>query len=111
MMILETYALATLAARLVEDSQAASTDGETGRAAPMDPGEFQPPLFEESLANLHRSGWTIGDCAVFNTKGEIVWVVSGRNGENLIRTEGTDCGVRPDGASSNRKGACECDPN
>jgi hypothetical protein len=54
----------------------------------MDPGEFEPPPFEESLANLHRSGWTIGDCAVFNTKGETVWIVSGRNGENVIRNEG-----------------------
>jgi len=35
------------------------------------------------MASLHRSGWTIGDCAVFNTKGETVWIVSGRNGENL----------------------------
>jgi hypothetical protein len=37
---------------------------------------------------LHRAGCTIGDCAVFNTKGETAWIVSGRNGENLIRTEG-----------------------
>jgi hypothetical protein len=45
------------------------------------------PTEEESLTQLHRSGWTIGDGVVFNTRGETVWIVFGRNGENLIRTE------------------------
>jgi hypothetical protein len=54
----------------------------------MNLSDFEPPPVEDLLASLHRSGWTIGDCAAFNTRGEIVWIVSCRNGENLIRTEG-----------------------
>ena len=38
----------------------------------MNPNDFEPLHVEESLASLHRSGWTIGDCAVFNTKREII---------------------------------------
>jgi hypothetical protein len=54
----------------------------------VDPSDFEPPPVEESLARLHRSGWTIGDCAVFDTEGKTVWIGSGRNGGNLIPTEG-----------------------
>jgi hypothetical protein len=54
----------------------------------MDPSDFEPTPVEESLARLLRSGSSIGDCAVFNTNGEIVCVVSGYNGDTLSRTEG-----------------------
>jgi hypothetical protein len=37
---------------------------------------------------LHRSGWSIGITAFHATAGAVVWVVSGSNGENLIRAEG-----------------------
>jgi hypothetical protein len=37
---------------------------------------------------LKRAGWSIGDAAFVGASGERVWVVSGRNGENLIRAEG-----------------------
>jgi hypothetical protein len=36
---------------------------------------------------LHRSGWTIGDTA-FRGGGNLVWLVTGSNGENRIRAEG-----------------------
>ena len=36
---------------------------------------------------LHRAGWTIGDATVATSEG-LVWLVWGRNGENLIRAEG-----------------------
>jgi hypothetical protein len=39
---------------------------------------------------LHRSGWSIGDTAFTGPSGR-VWLVSGHNGENLIRAEGRTC--------------------
>jgi hypothetical protein len=41
-----------------------------------------------SLASLHQAGWTSGDTAFLGADSGIVWLVSGRNGENLIRAEG-----------------------
>jgi hypothetical protein len=40
------------------------------------------PSPDESLARLHRSGWSVGAAAFGNS-----WVVSGLNGENVIRAE------------------------
>ena len=37
---------------------------------------------------LHRSGWTVGDSAFVGRAAEKVWVVTGANGENRIRSEG-----------------------
>jgi hypothetical protein len=42
---------------------------------------------DDPLALLHRSGWSIGDTAFHGSDG-LVWVVTGSNGENLIRAEG-----------------------
>jgi hypothetical protein len=42
----------------------------------------------ECLAALHRAGWSIGEAAFATETGGQVWVVSGSNGENLIRAEG-----------------------
>jgi hypothetical protein len=53
----------------------------------LDPGN-QPRDSDEALARLHRAGWSIGDAAVAVEGGGLVWVVSGHNGENLIRAEG-----------------------
>ena len=45
----------------------------------MDPSDFKPPPVEESTAQLRRSGWTIGDCAVFNAKRAVLWLAYGCN--------------------------------
>jgi hypothetical protein len=42
---------------------------------------------DDSFGLLHRSGWTIGDTA-FQVGDGLVWLVTGSNGENLIRAEG-----------------------
>ncbi len=48
-----------------------------------------PPLpWEESYASLHRAGWSVGDTAFVGPDGFRAWLVSGHNGENLIRAEG-----------------------
>ncbi len=48
-----------------------------------------PPV-EESLAQLHCAGWSRGDTALATEGGGLVWVVSGSNDENLIRSRGAD---------------------
>ena len=45
------------------------------------------PRWEECYDRLHGAGWSIGDAAFVGPAGR-VWVVSGHNGENLIRAEG-----------------------
>jgi hypothetical protein len=42
---------------------------------------------DDPLALLHRSGWSIGDTA-FQVGDVLVWLVTGSNGENMIRAEG-----------------------
>jgi hypothetical protein len=49
------------------------------------PGDV--PTTDESFARLHRAGWSIGDAAFAGPAGT-VWLVTGTNGENLIRAEG-----------------------
>src|SRR5689334_19960144 len=46
-----------------------------------------PPV-EESMGQLHRAGWSVGDVAFEAEGGGLVWVVSGSNGENLIHASG-----------------------
>jgi hypothetical protein len=41
------------------------------------------PSVDESLDRLHRAGWSIGE-----TAGSVAWIVSGMNGEHVIRAEG-----------------------
>jgi hypothetical protein len=48
----------------------------------------QLPHDIEALAHLHRAGWSIGDVAFRDGAGGLTWLVSGSNGENLIRAEG-----------------------
>jgi hypothetical protein len=43
---------------------------------------------DEALDRLHRAGWSIGDVAFRDGAGGLLWIVSGSNGENLIRAEG-----------------------
>ena len=42
----------------------------------------------EAIERLHRSGWSIGSVAFHNGAGGLLWLVTGSNGENLIRAEG-----------------------
>jgi hypothetical protein len=44
---------------------------------------------DEAIHQLHRAGWSIGDTAFTTAAGVVAWVVSGTNGENLIRAEGS----------------------
>ena len=46
----------------------------------------------EFITALKRAGWSVGDAAFVGTSGELVWVVTGHNGENLIRAEGATQG-------------------
>jgi hypothetical protein len=48
----------------------------------------RPDRIEDALGQLHRVGWSIGSTAFHSTGGGLVWLVSGLNGENLIRAEG-----------------------
>jgi hypothetical protein len=41
------------------------------------------PSVDESFARLRCAGWSIGDIATASR-----WIVSGTNGENVIRAEG-----------------------
>jgi hypothetical protein len=43
---------------------------------------------DQALKLLHGSGWCVGDTAFVTEAGSLVWLVSGRNGENVIRAEG-----------------------
>jgi hypothetical protein len=43
---------------------------------------------DQALTLLHAAGWCIGDTAFVTETGSLVWLVSGRNGENVIRAEG-----------------------
>ena len=43
---------------------------------------------DQTLALLHAAGGSIGDTAFVTEAGVQVWLVSGRNGENVIRAEG-----------------------
>ena len=52
------------------------------------PTDFEAEPVEESLASLHGASWTVGARGEFNSDGESFRIVSGRNGENLIRSEG-----------------------
>src|SRR4051812_27175516 len=42
----------------------------------------------EALGRLHRSGWSTGCTAFHDGAGGLSWLVSGTNGENLIRAWG-----------------------
>ena len=41
------------------------------------------PSVDESRDRLHHAGWSIGEAG-----GAAVWIVTGTNGENMIRAEG-----------------------
>ncbi len=43
---------------------------------------------QEAIELLGRSGWTVQDFAISGESGTVIWLVSGSNGENLIRVQG-----------------------
>jgi hypothetical protein len=43
---------------------------------------------DQALKLLHATGWCVGDTAFVTEAGTLVWLVSGRNGEKVIRAEG-----------------------
>jgi hypothetical protein len=46
----------------------------------------------DAIDRLHAGGWSVGDTAFFDVEdGCPVWVVTGTNGENMIRAEGATC--------------------
>jgi hypothetical protein len=47
-----------------------------------------PGAIVEAFDHLKRSGWSVGVAGLATEGGGIVWVVSGHNGENVIRAEG-----------------------
>ena len=49
--------------------------------------EFDP--IAEAIGQLHRGGWSIGDTTFTTEADGVKWVVSGTNGENQIRAEGS----------------------
>jgi hypothetical protein len=42
------------------------------------------PPAEDSIAHLHRSGWSTGEAAFTGSSGRVVYQVDGSNGENRI---------------------------
>jgi hypothetical protein len=54
----------------------------------LDPTEDYDPI-ADAIRQLHRAGWSIGDVAAHDGAGGMLWIVSGSNGENLIRAEGS----------------------
>jgi hypothetical protein len=42
------------------------------------------PTVDESFERLHRAGWSVGEVAAATA-----WIVSGRNGENLLESRGS----------------------
>lgn len=54
----------------------------------QDSDGLDDPESAESYARLHRAGWSAGDAAFVGEAGTLVWIVTGHNGENLIRAEG-----------------------
>jgi hypothetical protein len=45
------------------------------------------PTVDESLDRLRRAGWSVGDAA-FGPEHALVWLVTGNNGENVVKAEG-----------------------
>ena len=43
---------------------------------------------DQALKLLDAAGWSVGDTAFVTEAGAQVWLVSDRNGENVIRAEG-----------------------
>jgi hypothetical protein len=46
-------------------------------------------VVDQALKLLHAADWCVGDTAFATEAGALVWLVSGRNGENVIRAEGS----------------------
>ena len=77
------------------------------------PDHTDYPPAEDSLARLHRSGWSTGEAAFTGSSGWTVWQVDGSNGENKIRVEGAtpyEAWLRAVEAAAARGMLAACDP-
>ena len=52
------------------------------------------------ITALHRAGWSVGDTATRGEDGQLVWLVTSANGENVIRAEGASSVVAWESAVS-----------
>ena len=43
-----------------------------------------------AMVQLHQAGWLISDFVARGEDGRDTWIVSGSNGENKVRVEGSD---------------------
>jgi hypothetical protein len=57
----------------------------------LDQGDESDQI-DEAIHQLHRAGWSIGDTAFTTDAGVVAWVVSGTNGQAVIRAEGSTRG-------------------
>jgi hypothetical protein len=65
-------------------------EGQRGRGLSLQ--DDQGDEIADVLDQLHAGGWNVGDTAFFDVEdGGQVWVVTGSNGENMIRAEGATC--------------------
>jgi hypothetical protein len=65
-------------------SMTATSSGPWGGDRRVDDGSH----VDQPLKLLHAAGWCVGDTAFVTAAGTLIWLVSGCNGENVIRTEG-----------------------
>src|SRR6202035_4582523 len=71
------------AAGRVEPGETAGAEA----AAPADTMTPTNPSVDESLDRLRRAGWSVGDAA-FGPDDALTWLVTGNNGENVLKAEG-----------------------
>ena len=45
------------------------------------------PTSDEPFLRLHRAGWSVGEC-----RSGAAWLITGRNGENVLRAAGATQG-------------------
>jgi hypothetical protein len=64
-------------------------EGQRGRGLSLQ--DDQGDDIAAALDRLHAGGCSIGDTAFFVEVGGLVHVVTGTNGENMIRAEGATC--------------------
>jgi hypothetical protein len=80
-----------------------------GSGAGLSLQDDQVDEIADVLDQLHAGGWNVGDTAFFDVEdGGPVWVVTGTNGENMIRAEGATCVEA--GARFSRIGCAMVDP-
>ena len=80
----------TQSSRSGRGSRAGPGEGQRGRGLSLQ--DDQGDDIADVLDQLHAGGWNVGDTAFHDVKdGGQVWVVTGSNGENMIRAESATC--------------------